>query len=106
MGDSSRSSLRTYLLYLFSVVSAITLFGAMAFDHFERGANDKVKSFWDSLWWAVVTMTTVCDGDVYPEPLGGRLSAVFLMFGGIGILGVSTAAIAAYFVKTDPFLAL
>src|SRR6476660_2064604 len=98
MGDSSRTSLRTYLLYLFSVVSAITLSGAMAFHHFEAGANDNVKSFWDSLWWAVVTMTTIGYGDIYPHTAGGRLSAVYLMFAGIGVLGVSTAAIAAYFV--------
>lgn len=106
MGDSTRSSLRTYLLYLLSVVAAITFSGAWAFDHFERGANEKVRSFWDSLWWAVVTMTTIGYGDIYPETAGGRLSAVYLMFAGIGVLGVSTAAIAAYFVKTDPFLSM
>ena len=59
------------------------------------------KSFWDGVWWAVVTVTTVGYGDIYPHTVAGRIVAIILMFVGIGFLAVLTATIAPYFVKTD-----
>jgi voltage-gated potassium channel len=59
------------------------------------------KSIWDGVWWAVVTVTTVGYGDVYPKSVAGRLIGVVVMFVGIGFLSVLTATIASRFVKTD-----
>lgn len=101
MQDLRKGSLRTYLIYLLSVVGAITLSTALAFYHFEAGRNPNVHGVWDSFWWAIVTMTTIGYGDVYPVTTGGRIVAILLMFAGIGTLGVATAAIAAYFVRND-----
>jgi voltage-gated potassium channel Kch len=106
LGDSRRGSLGTYLIYLLSVVAAITVSSALGFHQFEAGRNPNVKSFWDSFWWAIVTMTTIGYGDIYPVTTGGRVVAILLMFAGIGTLGVVTAAIAAYFVKSDQLLLL
>jgi voltage-gated potassium channel len=41
----------------------------------------------DSLWWAIVTITTVGYGDKYPVTPGGRSTAVFVMVAGVGIIG-------------------
>jgi voltage-gated potassium channel len=53
----------------------------------------------DALWWAATTVTTVGYGDRFPITGEGRLIAVALMLGGIALLGVVTAAIAAGFVQ-------
>ncbi len=53
------------------------------------------------LWWAVVTCTTVGYGDHYPITTAGRAIAIVLMTTGIGLLGVLTANIAAWFVEED-----
>lgn len=59
------------------------------------------KTFWDGIWWAVVTVTTVGYGDIYPHTVAGRLIAMLLMLVGIGFLAVLTASIASIFVKSD-----
>src|SRR3569833_4586181 len=59
------------------------------------------KNVWDGVWWAVVTVTTVGYGDLYPKTVAGRLIGIVVMFVGIGFLSVLTAPIASRFVKTD-----
>jgi voltage-gated potassium channel len=77
-----------------------TLLGAtLGFHSFEFGPNPNVANLWDSFWWAMVTVTTVGYGDIYPVTSGGRLIAIALMLVGIGTLGVFTATIAGYVVR-------
>src|SRR4029079_6524522 len=58
-------------------------------------------STWDGIWWAMVTVTTVGYGDIYPKTIDGRIIAMVVMLFGIGFLSVLTATVASYFVKTD-----
>ena len=46
------------------------------------------KNVMDSIWWAIVTMTTIGYGDIYPRTLSGRIVAVPLMIFGIGFIGM------------------
>ena len=64
-----------------------------------EGSN--ITSIGDGLWWAIVTCTTVGYGDHSPVTSGGRAVAIVLMTTGIGLLGVLTANIAAWFVESD-----
>ena len=52
----------------------------------------------DALWWGVVTITTVGYGDFYPVTPGGRLTAVFVMFAGVGIIGSLASILASVLV--------
>jgi voltage-gated potassium channel len=74
--------------------------GAVAVLDAERGAPDAtINSFGDALWWSLITVTTVGYGDRYPVTGAGQAIAAGLMVAGIALLGVVTAAIAAWFVR-------
>ena len=62
---------------------------------------EEFDSIWDGVWWAVVTVTTVGYGDLYPKTIAGRLIRMVVMLVGIGFLSVLTATVASRFVRTD-----
>ena len=67
---------------------------------FEDDGGGNIDSLGDTLWWAIVTMTTVGYGDISPETGGGRAVAVVLMLAGITVFGVITANLAAWFTRS------
>jgi voltage-gated potassium channel len=92
--------LTTASAFRFAALATIFLTVIAGAVHAEIDTRD-FHSFWDGVWWAVVTVTTVGYGDIYPSTVAGRLVAMVLMFVGIGFLAVLTAMIASQFVKTD-----
>ena len=103
MGLLARRSRRTAHVRIAVAVtgSAVVLLfvAAAAMYDAERDApGSTIKSFGDGLWWAATTVTTVGYGDKVPVTVEGRLVAVALMLVGISVLGVVTAAVAAWFV--------
>ena len=58
---------------------------------------DRFGSIPRALWWAVVTLTTVGYGDVYPVTPMGKVFAAVLAIGGIGLIALPTGILAAAF---------
>ena len=56
---------------------------------------DKFGSVFHGLWWAVVTLTTVGYGDVYPVTMGGRLFTFLILMIGMGIIAVPPGIISS-----------
>ena len=63
----------------------------------EHPTNPDFATFGDSIWWGIVTLTTVGYGDIVPETQKGRLAGVFLMLTGIATLGVISGTLASAF---------
>ena len=57
--------------------------------------------FFEGIWWAIVTVTTVGYGDIAPTTIWGRIVGVALMITGLGVISTLAAAVAAYFVSQD-----
>jgi voltage-gated potassium channel len=66
-------------------------------ERYQPGAT--INSFGKAIWWSITTVTTVGYGDVYPVTNTGRVIAVFLMIGGISLVGVVTASLASWIIQ-------
>jgi voltage-gated potassium channel len=82
-----------------SAIVVIVLAALAMYDTERDAAGSNIKTLPDALWWAATTVTSVGYGDRYPTTSTGRLIAVGLMVVGIALLGVVTAAVAAWFVQ-------
>jgi len=56
---------------------------------------DKYSNIFDSVWWAVISLTSVGYGDVYPVTAAGRMLTVAMVLTGMGIVAVPTALLAS-----------
>lgn len=56
---------------------------------------DSFATFFDAIYWAVVTLTTVGYGDIYPVSDVGRIVSMVSSFMGIAIVALPTGIITA-----------
>ena len=76
-------------------ILAVSSFGAY---FFEIGVNEGFESLWDSVWWTIVTITTVGYGDKYPVTVGGKFVGILMMVLGVATVGIVTGRIASFLV--------
>ncbi len=61
------------------------------------------ESFFDGLWWAIVTATTVGYGDMVPHSEAGKLLAVFIIIGGVVAVAAFTALMTTQLIERKIF---
>jgi voltage-gated potassium channel len=90
-----KSAKEEILLFLFITIILI-YFSAVGIYYFENEVQpEKFTSIFDSLWWAIVTLTTVGYGDVYPVTVGGKVFTFFILLIGLGIVAIPTGIISS-----------
>lgn len=84
-------------LALFVAASMVVIYLAgVGIYHFENEAQpDLFSSIPDSLWWAIVTLTTVGYGDMYPITAGGRFFTTIILFVGLGLVAVPAGIVSS-----------
>jgi len=95
------SSIRARLL-IYGVGSALLLvwYISLMVLQFERAApGATITTFGAAVWWAFCTVTTVGYGDYVPITIPGRFAAVFLMAGGVVVVGLVVATISSWVVE-------
>jgi len=84
---------RKILVFLFSVLTLIVIFGALMF--VIEGPEHGFNSIPQSIYWAIVTITTVGYGDIAPQTPLGQFVAGIAMISGYAIIAVPTGIIGA-----------
>ena len=71
-------------------------FSAFGIYYFEHEVQPAVyASIFDALWWAVVTLTTVGYGDMYPITVAGRIFTFIILMLGLVFIAVPTGIVAS-----------
>ncbi len=87
-----RASRRKLTVFIFAVLTVVMITGSLMYV-VEGAANSGFTSIPRSIYWAIVTVTTVGYGDISPvTPLGQFLSSV-LMITGYAVIAVPTGIV-------------
>lgn len=88
--DRSR---RKIAIFMFTVLVLMILFGSLMY--VIEGPGNGFTSIPQSIYWAVVTITTVGYGDIIPQTAIGQTIAVMAMITGYAIIAVPTGIVSA-----------
>jgi voltage-gated potassium channel len=93
IGTALRASSRKISVFLFAVMAVVVIVGALMY--VVEGPANGFTSIPVSMYWAVVTLTTVGYGDISPVTAIGRGLASLVMILGYGIIAVPTGIVTA-----------
>ncbi|MCB9195578.1 MAG: ion transporter [Flavobacteriales bacterium] len=95
--ESLKASKAKIVVFMFFVMSLTFILGSLMYiiESPESGFTSIPKS----VYWAIVTMTTVGYGDIYPETNLGQFIASVIMITGYAIIAVPTGIISAEIAK-------
>jgi voltage-gated potassium channel len=91
LGEALIASRRKIVVFLSTVVTLVVIFGSIVY--LVEGEENGFTSIPVSIYWAIVTLTTVGYGDISPKTPFGQALASFIMILGYSILAVPTGIV-------------
>lgn len=95
---SIRRSVPKIAVFLYFVILMVIVFGSIMY-LIEGGIESKFDSIPRSIYWAIVTLTTVGYGDIAPQTPFGQFLAAVVMIMGYAVIAVPTGIISAEIIK-------
>ena len=92
-----RTSRTKIFIFVFFVLVVSVLLGTIMY--LVEGPEHGFNSIPHSVYWTIVTLTTVGYGDISPETPLGQFIATFIMIIGYGIIAVPTGIVSAEYVS-------
>jgi len=93
LGQALKSSRRKILVFLFTVLTLVVIFGSLMY--MIEGQENGFDSIPISVYWAIVTLTTVGYGDISPQTGLGQTLAALIMILGYSIIAIPTGIVTA-----------
>ena len=93
-----RASRRKIMVFLFTVLLLVIIFGSLMY--LIESPENGFTSIPRSMYWAIVTLTTVGYGDISPQTNLGQIISSFIMIIGYGIIAVPTGIVTAELTHT------
>ena len=92
------ASRRKITIFIVAVLILVTILGS--FMYLIEGRENGFTSIPRSIYWAVVTLTTVGYGDITPQTTPGQIVSMLIMIMGFGIIAVPTGIVTAEMTNT------
>ncbi|MGV3772805.1 MAG: ion transporter [Verrucomicrobiales bacterium] len=92
--NALQASRTKIMVFLFGVLAIVCIEGTIMY-LIENPSNPGFSSIPQSIYWAIVTLTTVGYGDVYPGTVPGKMMASVVMLTGFAIIAVPTGVVTA-----------
>lgn len=92
-----RASQHKIIVFITTVLTSVVIFGTILY--LIEGRENGFTSIPKSIYWAIVTMTTVGYGDIAPQTAFGQTIASIIMIMGYGIIAVPTGIVSAEMVQ-------
>lgn len=96
---SLRQSKYKIIVFLEVVIATVVIMGS--FMYLIEGPEHGFNSIPRSIYWAIVTLTTVGFGDITPQTILGQFFASIIMIMGYSIIAVPTGIISAEIMRTE-----
>ncbi|MBY5957397.1 ion transporter [Membranicola marinus] len=97
--NSLRRSSRKIVIFLLFVLMVVTILGTALY-LLESDINEGFNSIPRSIYWAIVTVTTVGYGDISPITSTGQFLAAIAMILGYAVIAVPTGIVSTEFIRT------
>ena len=94
-----RQSAAKIIVFIGVVVTMVYIVGALMY--LIEGPENGFTSIPTSVYWAVVTLTTVGYGDIAPQTIAGQMLATVVMILGYGIIAVPTGIVSVEMSRAD-----
>lgn len=96
-----RAFLHPTFIFLSVLGTGILFLATSAVYFLERDVNPHMKSYFESLWWGVSTITTVGYGDIIPVTTLGRIIGLGLMYTGTVLFITFTGILVTLWMKGE-----
>jgi voltage-gated potassium channel len=93
----NRGQYATFITILLAGI-VLSVASILVLEFESRSPDANITTGGDAIWWGLVTITTVGYGDQYPVTMLGRMTGVFVMFAGVGIIGALASILASLLV--------
>jgi voltage-gated potassium channel len=97
----NRSRYAVFITILMTIL-VLTVASVLVLQFESKSPEAKITTGGEALWYALVTITTVGYGDYFPVTTAGRITAMLIMFMGVGIIGALASILASMLVGGAP----
>jgi len=96
--DAMKASRTKISIFLFFILILVTIVGSIMYV-IEGETNESFTSIPRSIYWAIVTMTTVGYGDISPQTAIGQFFSAAVMILGYAVIAVPTGIVSSELIK-------
>jgi voltage-gated potassium channel len=97
----NRGQYAAFITVLLAII-VLTMSSVFVLEFESKSPDANITTGQDAIWYAIVTITTVGYGDYYPVTTGGRITGMFIMITGVGIIGALASLLSSILVGSSP----